>query len=429
MIGVETISDFIIDYMASPLDRGDWIAKDSKGEEVIVSPDPDAEFCGFVFCTIVDPYAGRLSLFRVISGSLGKEGNVVNTTKDTKERFSQLLEIAGKEQKPITSAIPGSIVAVAKLKETLTGDTLTGGRAIQIPAPKPMPSVISFAIKPKAKNDEDKIHEAIRKILDEDTGLQLRREEETRQTILSGRGLVHIEVTAEKIQRKFNVGMDIETPKVAYRETFKKKIRVQGRHKKQSGGHGQYGDCWIVLEPLPSGSGFEFVDKIVGGVIPKNYIPAVEAGVREASKTGILAGFPCVDFRVTVDFGSYHAVDSSEMAFKLAGTIAFKNAAADAKAVLLEPIMKVSVKAPEDTTGDIMGDLNSRRGRVIGMDSEGDKQIINALVPMAEMLRYAPDLSSMTAGRGTFSMEFEQYDEVPADLAKKVIERVNAEKE
>ena len=429
MIGVETISDFIIDYMASPLDRGDWIAKDSKGEDVIVSPDPDGEFCGFVFCTIVDPYAGRLSLFRVISGSLGKKGNVVNTTKDTKERFSQLLEIAGKEQKPITSAIPGSIVAVAKLKETLTGDTLTGGRAIQIPAPKPMPSVISFAIKPKAKNDEDKIHEAIRKILDEDTGLQLRREEETRQTILSGRGLVHIEVTAEKIQRKFNVGMDIETPKVAYRETFKKKVRVQGRHKKQSGGHGQYGDCWIVLEPLPSGSGFEFVDKIVGGVIPKNYIPAVEAGVREASKTGILAGFPCVDFRVTVDFGSYHAVDSSEMAFKLAGTIAFKNAAADAKTVLLEPIMRVSVKAPEDTTGDIMGDLNSRRGRVIGMDSEGDKQIINALVPMAEMLRYAPDLSSMTAGRGTFSMEFEQYDEVPADLAKKVIERVNAEKE
>lgn len=428
MIGVETISDFINDYMPSPIDRGDWIAKDSKGEDVIVSPDPDAEFCGLVFSTIVDPYAGRLSLFRVISGTLGKEGNVVNTTKDTKERFSQLLEIAGKEQKPIASALPGSIVAVAKLKETLTGDTLTGGKAIQIPAPKPMPPVISFAISPKAKSDEDKIHEAVRKILEEDTGLQLRREEETRQTILSGRGLVHIEVTAEKIQRKFNVGMDIETPKVAYRETFKKKIRVQGKHKKQSGGHGQYGDCWIVLEPLPSGSGFEFVDKIVGGVIPKNYIPAVEAGVREASKTGILAGFPCVDFRVTVDFGSYHSVDSSEMAFKMAGSIAFKNAAVDAKATLLEPIMRVAVKTPDESTGDIMGDLNSRRGRVIGMDSEGDKQIINALVPMSEMLRYAPDLSSMTGGRGTFTMDFEQYDEVPGDLAQKVIDRVNAEK-
>ncbi len=429
LIGIETILDFIDDYMPSPIDRGDWIAKDRAGEDVVVSPDPGAEFCGFVFATIVDPYAGRLSLFRVISGSLGKEGNILNVTKGSKERFSQLLEIAGKEQKTITSALPGSLVAVAKLKTTLTGDTLTGGKEIQIPAPVPMPPVISFAISPKAKTDEDKIHEAVRKILEEDTGLRLRREEETRQTILSGRGLVHIEVTAEKIQRKFNVGMDIATPKVAYRETFKKKIRVQGKHKKQSGGHGQYGDCWIVLEPRPRGTGFEFVDKIVGGVIPKNYIPAVEAGIRESSAYGILAGFPCVDFRTTLDFGSYHSVDSSEMAFKTAGSIAFKNAAKDAGAVLLEPIMKVSVKAPDTNTGDIMGDLNSRRGRVLGMDSEGDKQVINALVPMSEMLRYAPDLSSMTQGRGTFTMEFEQYDEVPGDLSKKIIEMVNAEKD
>ena len=429
MIGIDIISDLINDYMPSPLDRGDWVAKDAKGEDVIISPDPDAEFCGLVFNTIIDPYAGRLSLFRVISGTLGKEGNIVNTTKDTKERFSQLLEIAGKEQKSITTALPGSIVAVSKLKNTLTGDTLTGGKDIQIPAPRPMPPVISFAISPKSKNDEDKIHEAVRKILEEDTGLKLHRNDETRQSILSGRGLVHIEVTAEKILRKFNVGMDIETPKVAYRETFKKKIRVQGKHKKQSGGHGQYGDCWIVLEPLPKSSGFEFVDKIVGGVIPKNYIPAVEAGVREASKSGILAGFPCVDFRVTVDFGSYHSVDSSEMAFKMAGSIAFKKAAVDAKAVLLEPVMKIAVKVPDDSTGDIMGDLNSRRGRVIGMDSEDDKQIINALVPMAEILRYAPDLSSMTGGRGAFTMEFEQYDEIPGDLAKKIIDRVSAEKE
>ena len=259
--------------------------------------------------------------------------------------------------------------------------------------------------------------------------MKLVRNEETKQTVLSGRGLVHIEVTADKIQRKFNVGMDIETPKVAYRETFKKKIRVQGKHKKQSGGHGQYGDCWIRLEPLVSGSGVEFVDEIVGGVIPKNYIPAVEAGVREACKNGILAGFPCVDFRVIVDFGSYHSVDSSEMAFKMAGSLAFRNAAVDAKPTLLEPIMRVAVKVPEDSTGDIMGDLNSRRGRVLGMDSEDDKQIINAHVPMAEMLRYAPDLSSMTGGRGTFTMEFEQYDVVPADMAKKVIDRVNTEKE
>lgn len=429
MIGIDMVSDIINDYMPSPFDRGDWIAKDANNKKVIVSPDPDAEFCGFVFSTIVDPYAGRLSLFRVISGTLGKEGNIVNTTKGNKERFSQLLEIVGKDQKPITRAVPGSIVAVAKLKNTLTGDTLTDGKNIQIPAPKPLPPVISFAISPKEKNDEDKIHEAIRKILEEDTGLQLQRNEETKQTILSGRGLVHIEVTAEKILRKFNVAMEIETPKVAYRETFKKKIRVQGKHKKQSGGHGQYGDCWIVLEPLPKGRGFEFVDKIVGGVIPKNYIPAVEAGIREASKVGILAGFPCVDFRTTLDFGSYHSVDSSEMAFKMAGSLAFKKAAVDAKPTLLEPIMKISVKVPEDSTGDIMGDLNSRRGRVLGMDSEDDKQIINALVPMSEILRYAPDLSSMTGGRGTFTMEFEQYDEVPGDLAQKIIEKVNTEKE
>jgi len=429
LIGTDIISDIFIDYMPSPIDRGDWTAKDADGEDVIVSPDPDGEFCGFVFNTIVDPYAGRLSLFRIISGTLGKEGNIVNTTKDTKERFSQLLEIAGKKQNSISSALPGSIVAVAKLKNTLTGDTLTSGKEIQIPAPEPLPPVISFAISPKEKKDEDKIHEAIRKIIEEDTGLALERNMETKQTILSGRGLVHIEVTAEKIQRKFNVGMNIETPKVAYRETFKKKIRVQGKHKKQSGGHGQYGDCWIILEPLPKGSGFEFVDKIVGGVIPKNYIPAVEAGIRETSKTGILAGFPCVDFRTTVDYGSYHSVDSSEMAFKMAGTLAFKKAAKEAKAVLLEPIMKISVKVPEDSTGDIMGDLNSRRGRVLGMDSEDDKQIINALVPMAEILRYAPDLSSMTGGRGTYTLEFEQYDEVPGDMSAKIIERVNSEKD
>lgn len=428
-IGADLVPEIIVDYMPSPIDRGDWKAIDGDGNEVMVSPDPNGEFVGFVFNTIVDPYAGRLSLFRVIAGTLGKEGNIKNITKNSKERFSQLLEIAGKEQKTITGALPGSIVAVAKLKETLTGDTITSGQDIQIPAPKPMPPVISFAISPKSKADEDKIHEAVRKILEEDTGLKLERNEETKQTILSGRGLVHIEITAEKIQRKFNVGMDIETPKVAYRETFKKQVRVQGKHKKQSGGHGQYGDCWIVLEPLPSGSGFEFVDKIVGGVIPKNYIPAVEAGVREASKAGVLAGFPCVDFRVTVDFGSYHAVDSSEMAFKTAGSLAFRNAAAEAQATLLEPIMNVSVKAPDDCTGDIMGDLNSRRGRVLGMDSEDEKQIIKALVPMAEMLRYAPDLSSMTGGRGTFTMEFEQYDVVPGDMAQKVIERVKAEKE
>ncbi|MDY0220126.1 MAG: elongation factor G [Desulfobacterium sp.] len=428
-VGIDLLLDFINDYLPSPKDRGPWTVLDENKAEVQIAPDPDAPFCGFVFNTIVDPYAGRLSLIRVISGTLGKEGNFLNVNKDTKERYTQLLEILGKEQKPVQEALPGSIVAVAKLKETKTGDTLTVDQHLKITPPAPMAPVISFAVSSKEKGDEDKIHGALRKIMEEDTALQLKREVETNETILSGRGLVHIETTIEKIKRKFNVEMIISTPKVPYRETFKKKIRVQGRHKKQSGGHGQFGDCWIVLEPLPKGSGFEFVDKIVGGSIPKTYIPAVEKGVFEASQKGILAGFPCVDFRVTVDDGSYHSVDSSEMAFKIAGSIAFKKAAEGAKPTLLEPIMKISILIPDEYTGDIMGDLNSRRGRVLGMDTEGDKQVINAHVPMAEILRYAPDLRSMTGGRGTFHMEFDHYDEVPGELSAKVLEKIIAERE
>ncbi len=429
LIGIDLLFDFINNALPSPIDRGEWIAKDKNGEEIKIAPEPNAPFCGFVFNTIVDPYAGRLSVFRVISGKLGKEGNFLNVNKDNKERYTQLLEILGKEQKPITEALPGAIVAVAKLKETFTGDTITSDQYILFQAPEPMPPVISFAVSSKNKGEDDKVHGALRKIMEEDTGLQLKRESETNETILSGRGLVHIETTIEKIKRKFNVDMEINTPKVPYRETFKKKIRVQGRHKKQSGGHGQFGDCWIVLEPGPKGSGFEFIDKIVGGSIPKTYIPAVEKGVVEASQKGILAGFPCVDFKVTVDDGSYHSVDSSEMAFKMAGSIAFKKAAEQAGATLLEPIMKISIVVPDEFTGDIMGDLNSRRGRVLGMDTEGTKQIINAHVPMAEVLRYAPDIRSMTGGRGTFTLEFDHYDEVPNDLAAKVIEKIKAERE
>ena len=428
-VGIDLLFDFINTSLPSPLDRGNWIAKDEAGEAVEVAPDPDAPFYGFVFNTIVDPYAGRLSLFRVISGTLGKEGTFLNVNKNTKERFTQLLEIQGKEQAPITEALPGAIVAVAKLKETFTGDSMSDDKEIIFEAPQPMPPVISFAVYAKNKGDEDKIHGALRKILEEDTGLQLKREVETNETVLSGRGLVHIETTIEKIKRKFNVEMGIRTPKVPYRETFKRKIRVQGKHKKQSGGHGQFGDCWITLEPIAKGKGFEFVDAIVGGSIPRTYIPAVEKGVIEASEKGLLAGFPCVDFKVTLDDGSYHSVDSSEMAFKMAGSMAFRKAAEQAKSVLLEPIMNVSILVPDEFTGDIMGDLNSRRGRVLGMDTEGEKQVINANVPMSEFLRYAPDLRSMTGGRGTFTMEFGHYDEVPGELSQKVIEKINAEKE
>jgi elongation factor G len=379
---------------------------------------------------VADPYAGRLTIFKVVSGKLGSDGNFYNSTKETRERFNQLLTIAGKEQKPAKEAGPGSIVAVAKLKETKTGDTLCDeSNKIRYACAQPMPTLISFALESKATGDEDKIYISLTKLLEEDTALRLERNAETKEILLSGLGQVHIESTIEKLKRKFNVEVLLKTPKIPYRETIKKKVRVQGKHKKQSGGHGQYGDCWIVMEPLPRGAGFEFVDAIVGGVIPKNYIPAVEKGIVEASQKGTLIGAPCVDFRATVDFGSYHAVDSSEMAFKVAGSLAYKKACEEAKPVLLEPIMKVTVTTPDDYMGDIMGDMNSRRGRVLGMDTAGKNQVINAEVPLAEFQTYAPDLRSMTGGRGMYTMEFLRYDEVPAQIAAKVIEQINAEKE
>ena len=294
---------------------------------------------------------------------------------------------------------------------------------------EPLFPLISFAILPKSKGDEDKVFTSLSKLLEEDVSLQLTRNAETKQILLSGLGQIHIDVTTEKLKRKFNVEVQLTTPKVPYKETVSKKIRVQGRHKKQTGGHGQFGDCWIQLEPLPRGQGFEFVDKIVGGRIPKQYIPAVEKGIIESSQKGVLSGFPCVDFRVTLDDGSFHAVDSSEMAFKIAGSLAFKKAVAGAGPVLLEPIMNVSITTPDEYMGDIMGDLNSRRGRVLGMDSKGKNQIIKAHVPMAEFLTYAPDLRSMTGGRGVFSMELSHYDEVPAQISQKIIEEINNDKE
>jgi elongation factor G len=379
---------------------------------------------------VADPYAGRLSIFRVISGKLGADGSFYNVNKDVKERFNQLLTIFGKEQKQVKSAGPGSIVAVAKLKETFTGDTLCDeANKIKFPFPEPLPTLITFAITTKGSGDEDKIFISLTKMLEEDSALKLERTAETKEILLSGRGQVHIEAAIEKLKRKYNVEVHLKTPKVPYRETIKKKVRVQGRHKKQSGGHGQFGDCWIQMEPLPRGSGFEFVDAIVGGSVPRSYIPAVEKGIIEASQKGVLAGYPCVDFRVTLDDGSYHAVDSSEMAFKIAGSLAFKKAVAEAKPVLLEPILSVEITTPEEFMGDIMGDLNSRRGRVLGMDSEGKYQVIKANVPMSEFLSYAPDLTSMTGGRGVYSMTFSHYDEVPALISEKLLVELNKDKE
>ena len=430
-VGIDLLMNLIVDSMPSPMDRGSRVGTDpATGEEIERAPDPDGPFSAFVVKTLADPYAGRLTIFRVVSGSLGSDGNFYNASKEAKERFNQLLTITGKEQKPATGAGPGSIVAMAKLKETLTGDTLCDdGAKILYQCVDPLPSLISFAISAKSKGDEDKIFSSMVKLLEEDPSLKLDRISETKEIILSGLGRIHIETAVEKLRRKFNVEVVLNTPKVPYRETIKKKIRIQGKHKKQTGGHGQFGDCWIQLEPLARGKGFEFVDAIVGGVIPKTYIPAVEKGVVEASQKGVLAGFLCVDFRVTLDDGSFHAVDSSEMAFKIAGSLAFKKAAEQANPVLLEPIMNVIITTPEDFMGDIMGDLNGRRGKVLGMDSAGRNQIIKANVPMAEFLTYAPDLRSMTGGRGIYTMEFSHYDEVPAQMTDKVIEEVNKAKE
>jgi len=428
-IGIDLLMDYVVSIFPSPLDRGALKAVDQNDSEIESAPDPDAAFSGFVFKTVADPYAGRLTIFRIVSGKLGGDGNFYNTNKDTKERFTQLLLLAGKEQKPISGAGPGAIAAVAKLKETVTGDTICEeSNKVRFQIAEPMPTLISFAIEPKSRGDEDKIFSSLSKLLEEDVALKLDRNADTKQILLSGMGQVHIEATVEKLKRKFNVEVNLSTPKIPYRETIKRKARVQGKHKKQTGGHGQYGDCWIRLEPMPRGNGVEFVDSIVGGVIPKTYIPAVEKGVIESSQRGVLAGYPCVDFKAILDDGSFHAVDSSELAFKIAGSLAFKKATQEANPILLEPIMHVAITVPDDFMGDIMGDLNSRRGRVLGMDNKGKNQVINAQVPMSEFLTYAPDLNSMTGGRGIFTMEFSHYDEVPAQISQKIVEEANKEK-
>jgi len=430
-VGIDLFMDFIVGAMPSPLDGGAKIGKDpATGKEIERAPDPQAPFAALVVKTITDPYAGRLTLFRIFSGTIGGDGTFYNAKKEVRERYNQLLVILGKEQKPVDGAGPGSIVAVAKLKETGTGDTLCDeANKILFTAVEPIPTLISYALSAKNKGDEDKVFTSLTRLLEEDTSLRIDRLAETKEIILHGQGQIHIETTVERLKRKFNVEVQLNIPKVPYRETIKKKIRVQGRHKKQTGGHGQFGDCWVQFEPQPRSKGFEYVDAIVGGSIPRQYIPAVEKGIVESAQRGVLAGFPCVDFKATVDDGSYHAVDSSEMAFKIAGSLAFRKAAEQADPVLLEPVMKVTVIAPDEFMGDIMGDLNSRRGRVLGMENAGKNQIINAYVPMSEFQTYAPDLRSMTGGRGIYRMEFSHYDEVPSHIAQKIIEAAAKAKE
>jgi elongation factor G len=430
-LGYELLLDAINQYLPAPEDRGQLkgINPNTK-EEVALDPDPDGPLAAQVFKTVADPYAGRLSIFRVFAGTMKSDATVLNVTKSVPERYGQLFLPEGKGQKPVSEAGPGAFAAVAKLKETVTGDTLgSEAKPVLLPPLGAARTMITLAVEPKSKGDEDKVYSSIQRLLEEDNSLRLTRNAETKEILLSGVGSVHIEATVEKLKRKFGVEVKLKQPKVPYRETIKSATKVQGKYKRQSGGRGQYGDTWLEISALPRGEGFEFVDAIVGGAIPKNYIPSVEKGIVEAMSEGVLAGFPAVDIKVRLYDGSFHEVDSSDMAFKIAGSMGFKKGVQQANPTLLEPIMKMVVTVPEENMGDIIGDLNGRRGRVLGVEAQGRTQVITAQVPMAEVLMYAPDLISKTGGRGTFDMEFSHYEEVPPHLAEKIIAEAQAARE
>jgi elongation factor G len=381
-----------------------------------------------VFKTLADPYAGKLSIFKIYSGTLTPDMSPLNPGKSTTERIGQIFRLEGKKQRPVPSASAGEIVAVAKFKETSTGDTLCDPKTpILYPSPPAVEPVISFAIRPKTRSDEDKLGSSLSRMIEEDPTLQFGKDAQTREFILSGMGEIHLEVAVEKLRRQFGVEVELRTPKIPYKETIKASAESQGKYKKQTGGRGQYGDCWLRVEPLPPGTGFEFVNAIVGGVIPRQYIPAVEKGVVERMARGVIAGYPVVDAKVTVFDGSFHTVDSSEMAFKIAASLGFRKAAIEAKPVLLEPITEVEIVVPEENVGDIIGDLNGRRGRVQGVEARGRLQIVKAFVPLAEVLRYSSDLRSITSGRGQFTMRMSSYEEVPSVIAEKVIAETRKE--
>lgn len=427
-IGVPQLLDAIVDYLPSPLDEGEVQGKNPvTGESEKRPADPSAPFSAYVFKTIIDPFAGKLSVMRVVSGRVATDMGVYNPNKQVKEKIGQMFRLEGKKQEPHREASAGEIVACAKLKDVSTGDTLCDERApIQFDGPARFSPLISFALEPKTKADEEKVPQGLQRMMEEDLTIEMHRDQQTREFILSGMGQLHIEVIVEKLKRKYGAEVELKAPKVPYKETIKASASAQGKYKRQSGGRGQYGDTWIKIEPLPRGKGFEFVDDIVGGAIPRNYIPSVEKGIKEAMAEGYQAGYPMVDVRITLYDGSYHDVDSSDMAFKIAGSMGFKNAVEKAKPVLLEPVMLMEATVPDECMGDVIGDLNSRRGKVLGMETRGHTQIIKAQVPMAEVLKYAQDLNSMTSGRGGFHMEFSRYEELPPHLAERVIKEAKA---
>jgi elongation factor G len=430
-IGIQPLLDLAVDFLPSPLERPSVEGTRPRSTDTLRRPPSEKEpLAALVFKTIADPYAGKLNVFRVFSGQLNSDSAVYNSTRDERERIGQVFMLQGKTQAPVAVAAVGDIVAVAKLKTTATGDTLCDEKdPIVLPAIEfPKPS-ISFAVEPKSKADEERVSQGLARLMEEDPTLHVGRDSQTRELLVSGLGEQHLEVVVDRLRRKFGCDVEMKTPRVAYKETIHASTKVQGRFKRQSGGRGQYGDCWLELEPLPRSSGFEFVDKIVGGVIPRNYIPSVEKGVQEAMERGPLAGYPVVDMRVTVYDGSFHPVDSSDMAFKIAGSMGFKKGVIQADPVLLEPIMTMEIAVPDEHMGDVIGDLNARRGRVLGMDGGGNTKVIRAQVPMAEVLRYASNLRSMTGGRGSFTMEFSHYEEVPPHLAERIIAEAAREKE
>ena len=423
-VAVAPLLDLLAECFPCPTERPVVEGTDPKGNGTVRREvKDDAPLAALVFKTVADPYAGKVTMFRVYSGTLTSDSSVLNATKGVKERVGQLLLLRGKQQTPVESVGAGDMGAVVKLKETGTGDTLCDEKApirlpeITFPAP-----VISFAVEPKAKGDEDKMSTAFTRLREEDPTIQIRYDPQTRETVVSGMGRAHVEIVGERLKRKFGVEVTLKTPRVPYKETIKAKAReIQGRHKKQTGGRGQFGDCWIHMEPVPRSGGFEFVNQVVGGAIPRNYIPAVEKGILEGMERGPVAGYPVVDLRVILYDGSTHAVDSSELAFKLAGRLAFRKAMTQAKPTLLEPIMTVEVIAPGECMGDIVGDLNSKRGRVLGIEAKGRNQAVKANVPLSEMLEYDSRLRSITGDRGDYSMEFSHYEEVPAHLQEKIV--------
>jgi elongation factor G len=429
-LGTNRLLEALVEDLPSPAMRGAVVARGRDGEELEIEPNPDGDPVAYVFKTLADPYAGRINLLRVYSGVLKSDSQATNVTRRAKERIGQLSAPHGKEMEPIDELGPGDIGALAKLKETRAGDVLaTKDAGISFP-PLDLPApVMAFAYEAKTKGDEEKAAAAVRRLEEEDPTLDVHRDPQTGEQIIAGLTQVHVEVITDRMKRRFGAEINLKPPQVPYIETIRKSAKAHGRYKKQTGGRGQFGDCQIEISPAESGTGFEFENKIKGGVIPTGFIPAVEKGIEEAMAGGVLAGYPVKDVHVRLFDGQHHSVDSSEMAFKIAGSMAFKQAAAEADPVLLEPIMQMTISVPEEAVGDVIGDLNSRRGRPLGMEPKGSATEVKAEVPMAEVLDYAPDLRAITGGRGDYTMEFERYEEIPGHLSQRVIDEARQREE